>query len=364
MIPPAQRAIRFLVTGMLAVGASTPAPTQDVATPRGWNEFQRVAMGTTFRVRLRVQTPGDRAAAEAALDEVERLDRVLSTWRKGSFVSHLNATAAKRSVRLDVEVRQWLGQAIQLHRETEGAFDVTVGPLLRAWGFRGGTGRVPDDSQLERALALVGCEHLELDERASTLRFGRLGMELDFGAIGKGWAVDAAVRILRSSGIENALVEGGTSTVFAMGSPPDRAAGWSVRIRHPRLPGERIAEVNLRDAALSVSGDSERFFVHDGDRYGHVLDPRTGRPVRGIVMAAAFADSATRSDALSTAFFVLKEEGTRRYLRGHPSVRAFLCREDPRCEDPCCEDELSELRLVRLGFPDPPPDPPSIEPGR
>lgn len=336
-MPPAMR--RTLPITALLFGVCGLVPAQTAAIPAGFTEFGRDAMGCRFTVCLPVRGPNDRAAAEAALDEVERLDAVLSTWRVDSFASHVNCSAARGPVRLDPEFEDLLARCRQLHRDTDGAFDVTVGPFVRAWGFLGGPPRVPGEAELARLRAGTGAEHLRLDRAAHTVQFARDGLELDFGAIGKGEAVDAMVRILRGSGVERALVQGGTSTVAGLGSPPGRDDGWAIAIRNP-AGGAPVATVALRDRALSVSGDQERAFVVDGVRHGHILDPRSGRPARGCSLAVAIADSAAVSDALATAFYVLGEAGTRNCLARFAGVRAILCIPDERA---------ASSRLVSLG---------------
>jgi thiamine biosynthesis lipoprotein len=309
--------------------AASGVAAQTAAIPAGFTEFSREAMGCRFSVVLPVRSPNDRAAVEAALDEVERLDAVLSTWRADSFASHVNRTAAKAPVRLDPEFEDLLARCQQLHRDTDGAFDVTVGPFVRAWGFLGGPARVPGEAELAVLRTRAGCEHLRLDRAAHTVQFAREGLELDFGAIGKGEAVDAMVRILRQSGVERALVQGGTSTVAGIGSPPGRDDGWAIAIRNP-AGAAPLTTVPLRDRALSVSGDQERGFVVDGVRYGHIVDPRTGRPARACTLAVAVADSAAASDALATAFYVLGEAGTRTCFARFSGIRAILCIPDER----------------------------------
>jgi len=271
----------------------------------------RGAMGTRFEIVL----PGEdharlRAAAEAALDEVERLEAQLSLYREESELSGLNAGAAAGPVRVEPRLFALLEEAVRIARETGGAFDPTVAPLVRAWGFAGGGGHPADPASVAAAREATGFHLLELDRRAVTIRFRRPGVELDLGAIGKGYALERAVETLEDAGIGAALLHAGTSSIQALGAPPGERA-WPVGIRDPRATEEDApaAVATLRDTALSVSAPHGRAF-REGDRlYGHVLDPRSGEPARSALLAAVRHRSATLTDALSTALLVLGADG-------------------------------------------------------
>jgi thiamine biosynthesis lipoprotein len=288
------------------------------------------AMATRFEMVLHGQNPvALRAAGEEALAEIERLEAQLSLYRDTSEIARLNARAAQGPVRVTPGLFSLLTQAQRLHRESGGAFDVTIAPLVRCWGFMGGGGRLPDAATLASARAKVGMGQVELDPEGLTVRFASPGVMLDLGAIGKGYAIGRAVDILREAGLTSALVHGGTSTVFGLGHPPD-AEFWKVAVENPRralqgarsgvlaptegkrTPGETFATVPLRDQAMSVSAIWGRSFLAEGKTYGHVLDPRTGMPVSGAVLAAVVLPSATETDALSTALLVLGMEGQKK----------------------------------------------------
>jgi thiamine biosynthesis lipoprotein len=202
--------------------------------------------------------------------------------------------------------------------------------LIRAWGFFRGEGRLAEPDAVREALECVGVRRLELDPEARTVRFAREGMQVHLGAIGKGFAVDHVVAELQRLGVESALVHGGTSTVYGLGAPPGQD-GWYVGLRHPSDPDQRLGAVRLRDRALSTSGDYEQFFEVDGRRYSHILDPRTGFPAQGTRSATVVAASATDTDALSTAAFVLGAEGARRLGETYPELGVILV-PDPGCD--------------------------------
>jgi FAD:protein FMN transferase len=272
----------------------------------------RHAMATRFEMVLVGERPEAlRAAGEEALEEIARWEDRLSLYRSHTDIAQVNARAARGPVRVAPGVFRLLIRARELSQATDGAFDPTAGPLVRAWGFQGGVGQRPDDANLAAARASVGWQHVELDPAEFTVRFIRPGMALDLGAIGKGFALDQALEVLCEAGVDCALVHGGTSTVCALGAPAD-AAGWTVAL--PGVPGadQPGESVVLRDETLSVSAGWGKSF-RDGERdSGHVIDPRSGQPTRGALMAAVTCVSATDSDALSTALLVLGEAGRER----------------------------------------------------
>jgi thiamine biosynthesis lipoprotein len=263
------------------------------------------AMATRFELVL----PGDdavrlRAAGEQALNSIERLDRLLSFYRSDSEITMLNRQGTERSVRLSREVFDLLHRCAELSRQTGGAFDVTVGPLMRVWRFVGGTGAVPPDAELEEARRRIGAQFLSFDTDQMTVRLLVSGVEVDLGAVGKGYAIDAAIQELRDNGIGSALLHGGTSSVHAIGGP-DGERSW--RVRWAGADDEAAAVVQLRDTALSVSAAHGKAFVQDGRQYGHVIDPRTGMPV-SAGSACVTGPRSCLCDALSTALLVRGEE--------------------------------------------------------
>lgn len=270
----------------------------------------RNAMGTRFEIVLPGSDPiGLRGAAEAALDEIQRLESQLTKFDSRSEISGINAYAAERPVRVEPRLFCLLQTALEVSVGTNGAFDPTIGPLMRAWGFVGGSGRLPEAAEVARAREVTGYELVGLDSEDFTIWFARDGVSLDLGAIGKGYGIDRSLEALEDAGIHCALIHGGTSTVFGMGAP-EGEPGWRVALRDPSRPeGISLGSVCLKDRALSVSGSHGRSF-QEGDRlYGHVLDPRTGEPTQGALLAAVSHSSATLTDALSTALLVLGPEG-------------------------------------------------------
>lgn len=286
--------------------------------------LSRVAMGSEFQVIL---VGDDREhlgeVAHYVLDEVEALEARLSHYRPDSEICDLNVRAAFEPVLMEWSIFELLRRCVEFSEQTDGAFDCTAGPLIRCWGFFRGQGKLAEPEAVQEALAVVGSRLLELNAAERTVRFRREGMQVHLGGIGKGYAVDEAVAWLRRLGVEAALVHGGTSTIYALGAPPGQDA-WEIGLRDPTDPEQRLGVVRLRDQALSTSGDYEQFFEVDGKRYSHILDPRTGYPAVGMRSATVIAKSATDTDALSTAAFVLGEEAARRLCERYPGTGAVL----------------------------------------
>lgn len=258
------------------------------------------AMGTRFELVLAGEDPvGLRAAGEEALREVEDADQRLSLFRRDSLLAHINRTAAVAPVRLDPDTFELLAAVDRVARASDGAFDPTVAPLLRALGLHGEASAAPE-VDATTARGLVGWrESVSLDPGARTVRFARPGVTLDLGGIAKGHGLDLAAASLHESGVERALLHGGTSTVVALGAPPDQEA-WQVRVGG----GASAPLASLRDTCLSVSAPAGRV-ARRGDReVHHVLDPRTGASTSGADLAAVIGPSAQVADAWSTALLV------------------------------------------------------------
>lgn len=280
-------------------------------------------MATRFELVMHGLDPRRlRAAGEEALAEIERLDRRLNAYNPQSDISWINAHAGVEPVKVEGRLFRLLQQSLELHQLTDGAFDITIGPLMHAWGLAQGQGRVPSDDELSEARALVGSDKIILNDSDFTIRFAIDGMRIDLGAIGKGYAIEQAVEILKDHGITSALLHGGTSSIHAIGQNWGQTPilPWRVAIRAKKGDGALFAcaprkkgsvplflpdVIDLHDSSLSVSAIHGKSFTTDGINYGHVIDPRTGQPVRSTPQAAVMGPSATVCDALSTALLVL-----------------------------------------------------------
>jgi thiamine biosynthesis lipoprotein len=280
-------------------------------------------MACRFEITMPARETAGVRAARMALDEVDKIESRLTVFRDTSELSYLNRNAASRPVGVDNRLFALLSLCRDLHRDTEGAFDVTSGPLTRCWGFLAREGRIPSEDELEPARAVVGSDKLLFDEDSSSIGFAAPGMEVNLGSIGKGYALDRLVGLLRRQ-VGSALLSAGASSVRAIGSGDRGHSGWVVGIRHPRQTKTRLATLTIRDCAMSTSGSEEQSFTHDGTRYGHIIDPRSGMPADRISGVTVVAESAAISDALATAFFVGGPELADRYCRVHPETLVLM----------------------------------------
>jgi FAD:protein FMN transferase len=263
------------------------------------------------------------AILEEALDEVDRIDRLMSHYKADSALSRLNREASRGPVKVDPELFDFIAEAMRYQRESGGAFDITVGPLMKAWGFFRDDGRVPANEELADARLRVGGMRVVLNADEQTIAFDRAGVELDLGGIAKGYAVDRVVHLLRVRGITAALISAGGSTIYGLGAPPGREA-WHVDIQDPIDSRKTALTIQLKDRALSVAGSAEKSFESGGVTYSHIMDPRTGKPVPGSRSVAVLANSGTEGDALDNAFFVLGRQASRNYLASLSDVEVFF----------------------------------------
>jgi thiamine biosynthesis lipoprotein len=261
-----------------------------------------------------------REAVAAALDEVDRIDRLMSHYKNDSELSRVNREAAKAPIKAVPELFDFIAECLRYSRESGGAFDITVGPLMKAWGFFRGEGRMPGEAELARARNSVGYRHVVLNRKDGTIYFDRAGVEIDLGGIAKGYAVDRAVAVLKQRGVTSALISAGGSTIYALGAPPGKPA-WEIEVQDPVERDKIATRVQLKDRALSVSGSYEKFFELNGKRYSHIMDPRTGLPVQGVLSVTVITRDGLSGDALDNVFYVSGAE------RGRASMKNFSASE-------------------------------------
>lgn len=288
-----------------------------------WLHVSRTAMACRFEVTVPRRKAAGVSVAKKALDIADRLERQLSVFQETSEVSYINRRAALHSIQVERSLWELLILCQKLHGATDGAFDITAAPLSRCWGFLRRQGRVPEGNEIREALAVVGSDKLHFDYEAWRIGFDRPGVELNFGSIGKGYALDRMAATMRVS-TGSALLSAGSSSLLAIGVGDHRQNGWKVGIRHPAHRDRRIAALRLRGCAMSTSGSEEQFFEHQGKRYGHIIDPRSGQPAEGVASATAIANSAALTDALATAFYVGGIELAKRYCAANPGVMAII----------------------------------------
>ena len=340
--------------GDALIGPPAPLPPPSVVGVQAGSHLlsvSREAMACLFEIVVDAATYRDATdVAVATLDLVEQLESQLTVYRESEVMS-INRRAADGPVEVESGLFQLLTRAVALSEATSGAFDITAGQLSKVWGFFRRQGKLPSADDVAQALETVGSRHLQLDATTSSMRFLQPGLELNLGAIGKGYALDRAADVLNAGGVNDFVIHGGNSSVIARGSrisdwglgigdlekseshksqipnPKSQIApGWSIALRHPLKPDVRLAEFVLRNQALGTSGSGTQFFHHQGKRYGHIIDPRTGWPAEQVLSATVIAPTAEQADALSTAFYVLGVEGAERFCQQHPEISALLAK--------------------------------------
>lgn len=276
----------------------------------------RRAMATEFVVMLPPHAAASVELVVTALEQLDFIENALTIYRDDSEVSRANRLAASQPVRLSESTFRLLQKAIIWSERTGGAFDVTAGPLVEAWGFTQRSGRKPTGDEIDAARRLVGYGQLELSTEDRTVQFAKAGMSMNLGAIGKGDALDRLAAQLRSQGLSDFLIHGGNSSVIASGDQShDSGLGWPVGVAHPTKPKRRLGGLYLRDMALATSGSGKQFFHHRGRRYGHVIDPRTGYPAGDLMSLTVLMKSAADADACATGLFVAGSDGINQWAK-------------------------------------------------
>jgi len=266
--------------------------------------FSRALMGTLVQITIMEgegSEAGYEAAAEAAFNEISRLEKLLSSYDPASDVSLISKAAGEGAVKVSPEVVEVILRALEISRLSGGAFDPTVGALGRAWGYSGEKGHVPATEEVGALLPLVDYTAVAVDEVNSTVMLAKKGMVLNLGGVAKGFIVGRAIGVLKAAGMKRGIVHaGGDMTVFQTNGGEDFIVG----IQHPRKK-RLLGEMRVSSGAVATSGDYERFFMKDGIRYHHILDPATGFPARRSESATITSIDPTQADALSTAAFVM-----------------------------------------------------------
>jgi len=287
----------------------------DCASIPGMKRFSHEAMATIFELILIHEDERYAGqAAAAAFEEVDRLEGELSRYIENSDISRINNLPANQPLRLGLDAFECLRISVQMYAETNGAFDITIGSLLTCWRNEDGSPRTPSGEELDRARLHTGTHLLQLDEREHTIRLAASPVLIDLGGIGKGYAVDRVADLLREWSIETALISGGYSSVLALEAPPG-THGWPLTLSDPADHRRILARPHLRAGALGGSG------VQKG---GHIISPRTGRPVEGKRAAWSAAPHAAMADALSTAYMIMNPDEIHQYCSRHPDRRAMV----------------------------------------
>lgn len=291
-----------------------------------WQQREEAIMGTRIAVEVWHENPGTATAAiDAVIAEMHRIDALMSHYKPESQLSRINRDAAAMPVKVDPELIGLIARALEFSELSGGAFDITYASVGYLYDYR--EHRHPSEAEIEAALPAVSWRHIEIDSEASTVRFLKPGVRIDLGGIAKGHAVDSAVRILRAHGIRHGSVSaGGDSRILGdrLGRP------WIVGIRHPDDANRVIARIPLEDAAISTSGDYERYFDEGGVRYHHIIDPRTGKSPTGVRSVTVIGPDATLTEGLTKSLFVLGPERGLALIDALDGVDAVIVRSDGR----------------------------------
>jgi thiamine biosynthesis lipoprotein len=316
----------LVVTIALGLGAAAcrqtapPPPAAAVLVERS-----HPTMGTELKLTAWI---ADRTVAETAFSEVfgefDRLENLMSVWRDGSDIVRLNAAAGDHPVPISPDVKEALVIGRQVSEWTDGTFDVTFAALDGLWKFdtQNKDNTVPDPREIAKRLPLINYRDLDIDEQASTAFLKRKGMRVNLGGIGKGYAVDHGVAILRKHGLKDFMIQAG-GDLYVSGQRGDRP--WRLGIRDPRGPADKIfAAIDLSNGTFSTSGDYERFFLKDGKRYHHIIDVRVGQPARACRSVTLVTDRAVIADALAKGVFILGPEGGMALIERLPHVEGVI----------------------------------------
>jgi thiamine biosynthesis lipoprotein len=287
---------------------------------------ERVGVAMGSELRLTAWTADEqvaRAAFDAVFAEFERLEALMSTWRPASDVVRINAAAGAQAVPVAPDVRDVLRQARQISEWTEGTFDVTFGALTDVWKFdHDQDNAVPAPEAIRARLPLIDYRQIEIDDRAGTVFLKRQGMKIHLGGIGKGYAVDHALQILRKAGLRDFMIQAG-GDLYVGGHKDGRP--WRLGINDPRGPeGQSFATIDLSDSTFSTSGDYARFFMKGGVRYHHILDPATGQPARLCRSVTIAAASPVLADAVAKGVFILGPEKGMALVERIPDLEAVI----------------------------------------
>jgi thiamine biosynthesis lipoprotein len=321
-MPNLSRLLATLIVPCLLGAADAPLHATDPPPERSVT-WQGRTMGTYVHVLI---VTADSAAfaplAASALAVFAREDSLMSNWTTRSEVARLNREAGHHATVVEPEVATVIDSSLAAYRESDGAFDITVEPLVRLWGFIGGPRRVPAPGEIRATLARVGARRVHFNRVARTLRYERPDMSIDLGGIAKGYAVEVATESLTAHHVANALVDL-TGNMHALGHPAG-AEAWRVGIRDPRDRVPYFGRLLLHDEAISTSGQYEQFIASNGRTYGHILNPRTGYPADGLISVTVVSPSAFTCDTWDTPLFVLGPEAARRKAKQRPDLSVVL----------------------------------------
>jgi len=310
------RSLTAVVLAVVSLDAGQAVETADTT------RVFRYLMGTSMQVAaFGGDTAVRRAAIEEAFGALHEVDRLMSNYRSDSELSHVNASAARGPVAVSAPLLSVLEAARRVSVDSRGAFDVTVGPLVKAWGFFDKKPHVPTAAELAAVRPLVDYRNILVDPRERTVRFTRRGVEIDLGGIAKGFAVELAANVLRRHGLSGFVDAGGNQ--YMLGAQPGKRV-WTVGIKDPMHGSQLLGEVDVREGAVSTSADSSNFLVAGDRRYGHILDPRSLQPSTAALSVTILSMDATLGDAMSKAAFILGPKDGLALIESYPQMSGVI----------------------------------------
>ncbi|NLY52000.1 MAG: FAD:protein FMN transferase [Firmicutes bacterium] len=309
--------IGFFVAAGLGLALTRPRAQEAISDTR-------VMMDTSIEIRIF----GSKRTLEAAFKRVQELDELMSRTRKGSDIYKVNQEAGRRWVEVSADTYQVIETALKFAELTGGLFDPTITPLVELWGIGTDNPQIPDQGAIEKAQELIDYRRVDLDPKGRKVRLAQPGMGLDLGAIGKGYAADSVAQLLRERGVKSALLNLG-GNVYVIGGKPD-GTPWRIGIQDPfSNRGTHVTILEVRDTSIVTSGPYERFFIRNGKRYHHILNPETGYPAEtGLASVSIICPSSITGDALSTSVFLLGLERGLALLEELENVEAMLITND------------------------------------
>ena len=254
----------------------------------------------------------------AAFNEMRRIEKLMDIHDPESEISRINRLGSKEAIKVSKEIFGVLKEALEYSRLTSGAFDASIRPLSHLWGAKGKLKEVPEAREIEKQLPLVNYRNIIMNERNQTVEFKKKGMVLDFGAIAKGYALDQAVKVLQGRGIKEALINAGGD----IGVIGERV--WKVGLQHPRKENEVLTVIKLKNRAIATSGDYQRYFMKEGQRYHHIINPKTGYPALKCTSVTILAPQATQADILATSIFILGPEKGMKLIESSEDVEGII----------------------------------------
>jgi thiamine biosynthesis lipoprotein len=260
-------------------------------------------MGTDVTITVVAQSSEEgEAAIEAGMRELRRLDAMMSLYKNDSEITKVNLAAGKNPVQVSPEMVEVVERAVEVSRLSGGIFDVTIGPLVVLWQMRLKEGKVPTDEEIARTRSLVNYRNIVIDKKASTIFLKKPGMIMDLGGM-KGYTADRAAAVIKKSGIDNAIIAV-AGDIWVLGHRED-GTPWRIGVQHPREQDKTLTVLDIKDKYISTSGDYERFVIKENKRYHHIIDPRTGKPSKGVISATLIGDKGALIDPLTKVPFII-----------------------------------------------------------